>query len=288
MEAEKELLEVPGANDTSIDDEDFFADVDSEVLNGSNNNTEEESNSTEEEGSTPTEPTEEEKNELDYTPFLKDLSGRVKYNKESVNIENVDDVIANYQKGLNYDKLQDKLTTLENSKGLSYLKTKADEFGMSVDDYISSIEKQEQEHRKAQEEKRIEQMIENGVPEDVAREVVATAELRRQLQEKENKLNQQEKEREQREKKEKEYQEFLEQFPDVKAEDIPKDVFLNAQKSNLKTAYLEYQNAELKKQLEISKTNEKNQNTTVGSTTEYGGVHTEKIDPFLEGFDSED
>ena len=281
---EKELSEVPDFDDASIDEDDFFDDVDDEVIESTENESTESEDKSE---STPTETESDEKGKkVDYSPFLKAISEKAKFNHEPINVDNFDDVVTNFQKGLNYDKVAEKLSNLENSKVFSYVSKKAQEMGITVDEYMESVEKYEQEQQKAQEQQKIDEMISNGVPEEVAREVVATAQLRKQLQQRENELKEQEKAKEQKENKEKEYQEFLETFPDVKAEDIPKEVFVNAQKSNLKTAYLEWQNAELKKQVEIAKTNEKNRSTTTGSTTEFGGVEHEKTDPFLDGFNS--
>lgn len=285
MENEKELSEQPYFDDTSIESNDSFEEIDNDVIESMKNGELEEDSSLD--GDKPvTTNDESNKQEVDYTPFLNAIKEKARYNKEPVQVDSIDDVISNFQKGLNYDKLLEQKKALENSRVFSYINDKAKQLGMTPDEYMNSIDQYEKEQRQAKEQQKIDEMISNGVPEDVAKEVVATAELRRQLQIKENELKSQEKEKQDKLAKEKEYQDFLEAFPDVKAEDIPKEVFLNAQKSNLKTAYLEYQNAELKKQLEISKTNSKNKQTSVGSVTEYGNAEGEQSDPFLEGFNS--
>lgn len=285
MENEKELSEQPYFDDTSIESNDSFEEIDNDVIESMKNGELEEDSSLD--GDKPvTTNDESNKQEVDYTPFLNVIKEKARYNKEPVQVDSIDDVISNFQKGLNYDKLLEQKKALENSRVFSYINDKAKQLGMTPDEYMNSIDQYEKEQQQAKEQQKIDEMISNGVPEDVAKEVVATAELRRQLQIKENELKSQEKEKQDKLAKEKEYQDFLEAFPDVKAEDIPKEVFLNAQKSNLKTAYLEYQNAELKKQLEISKTNSKNKQTSVGSVTEYGNAEGEQSDPFLEGFNS--
>ena len=284
MENEKELSEQPYFDDASIESNDSFEEIDNDVIESMKNGELEEDSSLD--GDKPvTTNDESNKQEVDYTPFLNVIKEKARYNKEPVQVDSIDDVISNFQKGLNYDKLLEQKKALENSRVFSYINDKAKQLGMTPDEYMNSIDQYEKEQRQAKEQQKIDEMISNGVPEDVAKEVVATAELR-QLQIKENELKSQEKEKQDKLAKEKEYQDFLEAFPDVKAEDIPKEVFLNAQKSNLKTAYLEYQNAELKKQLEISKTNSKNKQTSVGSVTEYGNAEGEQSDPFLEGFNS--
>ena len=274
--------EVTNTNPTN--DDDFFGEVDNEVINELDGESNEDLDNGEE---NQTEPKEESKEEDvdNYKPFLDELSKKVKYNKESVNVESMDDVISNYQKGLNYDKLQEKLSNLENSRAMSYITNKAEELGMSVDEYMEQVEQYEKEQQKQRDQEKLEEMISSGVPEDVAKEVIATSQLRKELQAEKNKLAKEKKQKEEQESKDKEYAEFIKEFPDVKAEDIPKDVFLNAQNSSLKEAYMKYQLEEQKKQIEILKKNNSNSSSTVGSTTEFGGKDSKPTDPFLIGFD---
>lgn len=275
--------EVTNTNPTN-DDDDFFGDVDKEVINdldGESNEGEE----TGEENQTETEETSKEEDKDNYKSLLEELSKKVKYNKESVTIDSIDDVVNNYQKGLNYDKLQERLNNLENSKAMSYITNKAQELGMSIDEYMDQVENYEKEQEKAREQEKLEEMISNGVPEDVAKEVIATSQLRKELQAEKNQLEKEKKEREDKESKDKEYEEFIKEFPDVKAEDIPKDVFLNAQNSSLREAYMKYQLEEQRKEIEILKKNNSNSSSSVGSTTEFGGKDNKVSDAFLDGFD---
>ena len=275
--------------ETGVSDNDFFDEVSDEVINETEESNVEEA-STESESSTPneTDKNETETTEVDYKPLLEALSKRVVYNGESVNIDNIDDLITNYQKGLNYDKKQEQYENLQNSKVEQYVSKKAKELGMSVDEYIDQVENYEREQEKAKEQERLEEMINNGVPEDVAKEVIATSQLRKQLQEKENAL----KEKEERERaendKNKQYADFVEQFPDVKPEDIPKEVFEKAQSSNLVSAYKDWLIKDLETKLQIHEQNAKNASSAIGSVTETG--QTKKQEPsdlFLEGFDSD-
>lgn len=271
-------------NENPANDEDFFADVDSEVINeleGESNEGEE----TEEENQTESEETSKEEDKDDYKALLDELSKKVKYNKESVQIDSIDDVVSNYQKGLNYDKLVEKLNNLENSKAMSYITNKATELGMSIDDYMDQVENYEKEQEKQREQERLEEMISNGVPEDVAKEVIATSQLRKELQAEKNQLEKEKKEKLDKESKDKEYADFIKEFPDVKAEDIPKDVFLDAENSSLREAYMKYQLEEQRKQIEILKKQNENKSSSIGSTTEFGGKENKATDPFLEGWD---
>lgn len=268
------------ANTNPSNDDDFFAEVDNEVIseNGESN----EDLETGEENQT--EPKEESKE--DFKSLLDELSKKVKYNKESVQIDSIDDVVNNYQKGLNYDKLVEKLTNLENSKAMSYINNKAEQLGMSVDEYMDQVENYEKEQEKAREQERLEDMIANGVPEDVAKEVIATSQLRKELQAEKNKLEKEKKEKEDKESKDKEYADFIKEFPDVDADKIPKEVFADAENSSLREAYMKYQIEEQRKQIEILKKQQENQASSVGSTTEFGGKENKSSDPFLDGFDS--
>ena len=282
--AQPEVTEEVTNETNPVNDDDFFGDIDNEVigeLNGESNEGEE----TDKENQTESDETSKEEDNDSYKDLLEELSKKVKYNKESVQIDSIDDVVNNYQKGLNYDKLQEKLSNLENSKAMSYIKHKAEELGLSIDDYMEKVEQYEQDQQKQREQEKIEDMIANGVPEDVAKEVVATSQLRKELQLEKNKLEREKQERIEKESKDKEYADFIKEFPDVKAEDIPKDVFLDAENSSLREAYMKYQLEEQRKQIEILKKNNENSKHTVGSTTERAGVESKTTDPFLMGFD---
>ena len=230
MEEDKVVESIP--TETIESDDDFFADVDDEV------ETEEAEASEGKEESKPNE-TQESEDDVDYEPLLKALSGKIKYNIEEVNVESIDDLISNYQKGLNYDKKVQELENLQNSKLEKYAKSKADELGITVEEYMDRVEKYEEDQKRAQEEQE----------------------------------------------KNQEDQKFLEKFPDVNPEDIPKEVFEDAEKSSLSEAYMKWQLGELKKKLEVAQKNEKNANATVGSVTDTGPTnenHTKDL--FLEGF----
>lgn len=267
--------------ETMESDEDFFADVDEEVIS---EGVEEESEEEESEESEPSE-TKEESKEVDFEPLLKALSGKIKYNKENVTVESIEELINGYQKGLNYDKKLQELENLQNSKLEKYAKQKAEELGITVDEYMDRVEQYEKEQQKAQEQSQLEEMLNNGVPEAIAKEVIATGQLRRELQKKENELKAKEEASKKEAEKNREYEEFLKDFPDVNPEEIPKEVFEDAEKTSLSNAYMKWQMKELQKQLQIAKTNEKNSQASIGSVTETGQVNEKREkDPFLEGF----
>ena len=271
------------------EDEDFFADVDSEVLTEDVNEAEEEPSETEEANETevPSEAHEDNKEtgEVDYKPLLDALKGKIKYNKEEHEVKSIEDLIENYQKGLNYDKKLQELENLQNSKLEKYAKSKAEELGITVDEYMDQVEAYEREQERAKERERIEEMISNGVPEETAKEVIAAGQMRKKYQQMENELKRREEELNKEEAKKKEYQNFLDSFPDVDPDKIPKEVFEEAEKSSLSEAYMKWRMKDLENQLNIAKTNEKNAKASVGGVTETGPTNEKhETDPFLEGF----
>lgn len=274
--------------ETEVADEDFFSEVGDDIIE---NGVEESDNSNEtEESSTPneTEEKEEEDDKVDYAPLLEALSKKVKYNGESVKVDSIDDLITNFQKGLNYDKKNEQYEALQNSKVEQYVSKKAKELGLTVDEYIEQVEEYEAEQEKAREQEKLEEMVNNGVPEDIAREVIATSQLRKQLQAKENELKEREEAQNAKMNEEQEYADFIETFPNVKAEDIPKEVYEAAQSSNLTSAYKDWLIKDLQTKLSIQQTNSKNAKSAIGSVTESGPTKkNEPTDLFLEGFDSD-
>ena len=276
MEEDKVVESIP--TETMESDDDFFADVDDEV------ETEEAEASEEKEKSKPNE-TQESEDDVDYEPLLKALSGKIKYNKEEVNVESIDDLISNYQKGLNYDKKVQELENLQHSKLEKYAKSKADELGITVEEYMDRVEKYEEDQKRAQEEQELEEMVENGVPDTLAREILAGRQLRIEYQKMKNEMKEWKESTQKEQEKNQEYQKFLEKFPDVNPEDIPKEVFEDAEKSSLSEAYMKWQLGELKKKLDVAQKNEKNANATVGSVTDTGPTNENHTrDLFLEGF----
>lgn len=242
-----------------------------------------------------TEPTQEvvdtpvETKEEDYSALLDKLSGKIKYMDQEVKIENVDDLIKNIQKGLDYDRKTEKLNEIENSEELTYLKEKAKESGMTTKDYIKAIKDYEVQQAQVRETEEIQRLVEDGVSEITARRMIeaekksANAEklAKEILAEREaRKVEEDEKRR-----KEAENEEFLNAYPSVDIKTIPIEVFKEAEKSNLLTAYTKHQNQQLLKEIELLKQNNKNDvSSPIKGTTEHGGVVIEKQDDFLVGF----
>lgn len=289
MENEEVVESIP--TETMESDEDFFSEVDSEVI-AEETNGEEDTNSEEEEtneAEVPSEASEDNsktEREVDFKPLLDALKGKIKYNKEEVNVESIEDLIENYQKGLNYDKKLQELENLQNSRLERYAKEKADALGISVDEYMNQVEAYEKQQERQREADELEDLINAGTPESIAKELIASRQQRKQIQQELNDIKA-EREADRKEKeKNKEYQDFLKEFPEVNPESIPKEVFEDAENSSLKEAYMKWKLKELEKEISISKTNEKNKKSSVGSTTDTGTTNEKhEKDLFLEGFD---
>lgn len=283
MENEEIVESTP--TETMESDDDFFAEVDNEVMNETN----EESEPSEEETNEDSQPNETQEgnseDEVDFKPLLDALKGKIKYNKEEVEVDSIDNLIENYQKGLNYDKKLQELENLQNSRLEKYAKEKADALGITVDEYMDRVEKYEENQQREQEQNELNELVDSGMPEALAKELIAGREQRRQLQKELNDIRA-EREADKKEKeKNQEYQNFLKEFPDVKPDDIPKEVFEEAENSSLKESYMKWKLKELEKQISISKTNEKNKQSSVGSTTDTGKTKEKhEVDYFLEGF----
>lgn len=226
----------------------------------------------------------EEPKEVDFKPLLDRLSQNIKYMDKEIKIENLEDVIEKYQKGLDYERKTAKIAELENSEEMSYIKSKAEESGMTPQEYIKALKEYEAKQEETLEQQELEEMIENGVAENIARKVIETNRLAKDLQKEKAKLQQAEKEKEIASKKDAENAEFLRNYPDVDIKEIPKEVFVEAEKIGLLSAYARHENAKLKSELEILKQNKINKESSpIKGTTEHGGMEIVKEDDFLKG-----
>jgi hypothetical protein len=222
--------------------------------------------------------------DIDYTPFLTKISEVAKYNHEPVKLENFDDVVANIQKGLNYSKLEEKIGELENSEEKSLIKEIAEEYGVTTKEAISLIRQGRENQKVQQEEEQYNTLVENGMSEDYAKMFIENNKKVAQL-EKESNLRKLEQQKQQETiKKQEEYENFFKEFPGVKAEEIPADVFEEGKKIGLNNAYTKFQNKELQKQIQILKQNQENKiKAPITGVTTHGGVDQVRVDDFLKG-----
>jgi hypothetical protein len=209
------------------------------------------------------------------SPFLK-----VKYNKEEMEL---DEATARElaQKGLNYDKVQERLQALESDPRLSLVERLAQQQGMSVDEYVQAVQQY-------QEEQQLNELIQQNIPEEYAREMLENRRFREQLQ-------QEQQQKQQEEQQNAEFADFFKYFRETNGRDfvpdtdiIPDSVWqANQQGIPLKYAYAEHENNQLRQQLATLKKNQDNaKKAPVGGVTQHGSHETASTDPFMMGFDS--
>lgn len=214
----------------------------------------------------------------------------LKYNGEAVTIDKFDDLVSTYQKGLNYDKVKAKADAdKENEDVLGYITSKAQSMGISPKEYIQKVKDFEKQQEQAKIEQQVQNMIEKGIDEETARNVAETRAYMEQLKNEKAEFAKEKAELEAQKNKDKEYEEFLKEYPEVKADEIPAEVFENAKTIGLRSAYAQYENKILKEKIKNMELNSKNASTSVVTATSDGSpTEQETKDAFLLGFDSED
>lgn len=205
-------------------------------------------------------------NDVDYTPFLNAIGEKAKFNHEPAKPESIDDVITNYQKGLNYDNVMQRYTELQNNPALSFVENLAKQNGMTTEQYIEAANKE-------MEQERLNQLIQQNIPPELAQEIMANRQFRQQYEEKQKDIEAQER-------RNADYQAFLNAYPDVKPETIPAEVWDATNKGvPLVDAYTRYENQQLKAQVakfnqsqQTQENNKKNAETSTGSVQGQGAV----------------
>jgi colicin import membrane protein len=160
---------------------------------------------------------------------------------------------------------------LESDPRLTFLNKQAEKYGMSVDEYLEAV-------RQAEEQERINELVNQGIPDDVAKEIMESRKFRKEW-EAERKAQEEQK------RKEADYKAFLETFPDVDPKDIPPKVWEEVGKGkSLVDAYTRHENQKLKEQLkqfqQAQETAQKNQENSESSTGSVTGNDTGKT-PFF-------
>jgi hypothetical protein len=222
------------------------------------------------------EPTESQETEpTEQTPFLK-----VKYNKEEMELDE-ERAKELAQKGLNYDKVQERLQELERDPRLSFIEDIAKDYGMTPDEYIEAV-------RQQKEQAKIDELVSQGISEELAQEINENKKFREQM-EAEKKAKAEE------EKKNQDFAEFFDYFRTANGREyvpnqdaIPENVWESVNQGvPLKFAYMAHENTQLRSQLSTLKQNKANASKApVGSVTAHGGNEIASDDPFLAGFDS--
>ena len=246
--------------------------------------------------------TKSEEGEPDYTSVLQAIAAKAKFNHGQLKLESIDDAIPLIQKGANYDKIQERyneaqarLQEVEKDPSRSFLQKRAQNAGLSVDDYIKEIEA-------VDEQRRLDELMAKNIPEDYAREMLDNKKFRETYQ------SEQEQARAAaaaNAKQEADTKDFLEYFAqengrpfNPQADQVPQEVWeMNSGGVPLKLAFMEHQAqlqktelARLRAEVEQTKArqtqNQQNQQrAAVGSVSAHGGSNPAPEDPFLKGFE---
>lgn len=185
------------------------------------------------------------------------------------------------QKGMNYDKIHERLTELESDPRLSFVQDLAEENDMSVEEFLEMFQAERQQAQ-------LNQLIENNIPPELAEEILLArqdrAERARQAE-----IAEAEKEEQMQ------YLGFFEEFKalngrefDAQRDQIPHEVWqVHNDGMPLRFAYMQHFNKELQQKLQVLTQNKLNEERSpVSPTTAYGSSDPQGVDEFLAGFDS--
>jgi hypothetical protein len=205
---------------------------------------------------------------------------KVQFNREEREIP-IDEAIPLVQKGLNYDKVQERLQALESDPRLHFVEELANEAGMDISEYLEAA-------RQWREQQQLDELIQQNIPEEYAREMLESRKFRQQL-DSERQAKQEEEHRNS------EFNEFFNYFREANGRDfvpnqdeIPASVWqANENGIPLKYAFMENEISQLRNQIQTLKQNETNsQRAPISSETNHGGQEIASEDPFLQGFNS--
>ena len=185
----------------------------------------------------------------------------VKYNGEEKKLS-LSELITNAQKGMNYDKVLTERDRLRNSKELGTIDRLAKRNGMSRNQFMESLERQEQDKVYR------EQLAMGATPEQAE---MRAADIKERM------------EQDRKEALKQDYIELVRAFPDIK--ELPKEVVnAIAGGESPKSAYMAYENRQLKQKIAAMENNLKARSKYAGSML--GNADGDYSDDFLEGFNS--
>lgn len=207
----------------------------------------------------------------------------VVYNGESKKLSK-EEAITLAQKGMNYDKVNENLQNLRNSKELQMLNRMAQESGLSPTDYLAKLDNFQKDSFVnkvyAQLKERYPDAPDNLLLENASNYVNQQVQARNEEQYRLQQMEQQ---------KEEEFylnqiELFTQKYPNVDLSKLPGEVLLSINKGMpLVAAYQDYENSLLRKEIETLKLNNKNKTVSPGSLKGNQSSENES-DPFLQGF----
>lgn len=185
-----------------------------------------------------------------------------------------DEVRTLAQKGLNYDRLQEKFEAIQNNPALAKY-SKVEEIskllGYQTDDELLDALYQTHYERTAE--------TQGLTPAQIQKE--------HELAQKERALVEKETSSAQQQRTNKMYADFATNFPDTKAEMIKPETWEKVNAGmDLSTAYTQQQNKDLMAELAVFKQNAKNSTKAPIGAVSTNGSDTTKTDYFMDGFDS--
>jgi hypothetical protein len=224
----------------------------------------------------PTEQTEE----LAETQQEQPLTFKIKYNKEEQELT-YDDAIPLIQKGMNYDKQLERLQQLESDPRLAFVEQLAQQQGMDVEEYLQAVQVY-------QEEERLNQLVQQNIPEEYAKEILENRKFREEFENERKTKSEQERQNA-------EYNDFFQYFKNANGRDfdtttdqIPQEVWdIHANGVPLKYAFMEHHSNQLSNQIKVLKQNQENtKKAPIGSLSAHGSQEVASEDDFLRGFNS--
>ncbi len=204
----------------------------------------------------------------------------VKYNGEQRKLSK-EEAVELAQKGLNYDKIAERLKTAEGSEELKQLKKLAAEAGVDPSDYLAGVTAR---LRQADEEKLKKSYLEKGVSDKLADELVREERQRAEDRAAMNELKRELEFFKARERAKETWTGFLKEHPEITSYDeLPSEVKEGVrQGKELADAYNAYEIGVLKQKLALEAQAKSNMEKAPSSVTGSGAA--EDRDDFLKGF----
>ena len=190
---------------------------------------------------------------------------KVKFNHEEKEIP-YEEATKLIQKGMNYDKVDERYNELASNPGLQYLNKIAEANGVTVE---AIVEYWQEEEKQAQ----INELAQKNIPEAEAREILEARQanaIKKQKDAQQVALN-------------KMFLDLIKSYPEAKPEDITQEIWNDVAQNGrtLVNAYSRHENAKLKEEnakleekLQIRDKNNQNAETSPGSVTGQGNIPT--------------
>lgn len=153
---------------------------------------------------------------------------------------------------------------LKSNPHLSYLQEKAQRLGITVEKLIENDQKWEQQQK-------LNELVQRNIPKEYAEKLLKVDELEQWKAQQEQQRQAEQQRQQQQKHKQQMYAEFLQMYPEVKPEQIPKEVWqLVNQGHRLASAYAIHENKLLKQQQQTQQANFKNAESSTGSVKSPG------------------